>query len=141
MAKTKPCRGISLYDVEQFFRDAGAERINENAVKKLKTALEETAREILESALVYANYAGRRSLVKKEDIMFTAPSMELVRHRRLSMARSRSSRPGHLQQPHTTEVDKQEAENSPQIAEVAHMIASDLSPKASSMKSISTTHM
>ncbi len=140
MAKTKPCRGISLYDVEQFFRDAGAERINENAVKKLKTALEETAREILESALVYANYAGRRSLVKKEDIMFTAPSMELVRHRRLSMARSRSSRLGRLQQ-RTTEGDKQEAENSLQIAEVAHIIASDLSPKASSMKSISTTHI
>ncbi len=87
MAKIKSGREISLYDIEQFFKDAGAERINENAVKRLKSDLEESAREIIDDALVYANYAGRRSLVKKEDVMLTGSSSRLVRHRRLSISK------------------------------------------------------
>lgn len=138
MAKTKSGRGISLYDVEQFFREAGAERINENAVKKLKIDLEEEAREILDSALVYANYAGRRSLVKKEDILLTEPSLKLVRHRRLSMVRDHRKRSSSAAQAARSGIPPQVM---PAAAVAVQITESALSPKASNMKSISTTHM
>lgn len=61
-------RGFSLYDVETFLRDAGAERVNETAVLNLEAELEDTVNDLINEAEIYANYAGRSKLIKKSDI-------------------------------------------------------------------------
>jgi histone H3/H4 len=61
-------RAFSLYDVEQFLREAGAERINEKAVISLEKELQDTVNEIVHEASIYANYAGRRKLINVSDI-------------------------------------------------------------------------
>ena len=61
-------RIFSLYDMEQFIRDAGAERVNEKAVLSFEQELESTLNELLSEAEKYANYAGRRRLIKGSDI-------------------------------------------------------------------------
>jgi histone H3/H4 len=61
-------REFSLYDIEQFLRDAGAERVNEKAVVSLEKELEDTVRELVDGARMYASYAGREKLVKSSDV-------------------------------------------------------------------------
>jgi histone H3/H4 len=61
-------RAFSLYDVEQFLREAGAERINEKAVISLEKELQDTVNEIVNEASIYANYAGRKKLINVSDI-------------------------------------------------------------------------
>jgi len=61
-------RAFSLYDVEQFLREAGAERINEKAVISLEKELQDTVNELVQEASVYANYAGRKKLINISDI-------------------------------------------------------------------------
>ncbi len=61
-------RGFSLYDIEEFLRDAGAEKINESAVTCLERELEDTIKELVGEARVYANYAGRRAMIKRSDM-------------------------------------------------------------------------
>ena len=61
-------RGFSLYDIEQYLKEAGAERVNEKAVISLEKELEDTVNELVEEAIVYANYAGRKKLIKSSDI-------------------------------------------------------------------------
>jgi histone H3/H4 len=61
-------RGFSLYDIEQFLKEAGCERINEGAVVTLEKEMEDTVKELVEEAEIYANYAGRRKLIKRSDI-------------------------------------------------------------------------
>ena len=61
-------RGFSLYDIEQFIREAGAEKINEKAVVSLEKELEDTVNELINEASMYANYAGRKRLIKLSDI-------------------------------------------------------------------------
>lgn len=61
-------RAFSLYDVEQFLKDAGAERIHEKAVVSLEQELENTVKELVSGAKLYANYAGRKKLIKHSDI-------------------------------------------------------------------------
>jgi histone H3/H4 len=75
-------REFSLYDIEQFLRDAGAERVNEKAVVSLEKELEDTVRELLDGARMYASYAGREKLVKSSDI-------ELVQHNKAGNATGR----------------------------------------------------
>ncbi len=62
-------RGFSLYDIEQFLREAGAERINERAVVSMELELQETVRELVEEASMYASYAGRNKLIKHTDVL------------------------------------------------------------------------
>ena len=57
-----------MYDIEQFLREAGAERINEKAVISLERELQDTVNELVYDASMYANYAGRRKLIKISDI-------------------------------------------------------------------------
>lgn len=57
-----------MYDLEQFLREAGAERINEKAVRSLGRELEDTVKQLLEEASMYANYAGRKKLINLSDI-------------------------------------------------------------------------
>ncbi|MGC8572054.1 MAG: histone-like protein [Candidatus Micrarchaeia archaeon] len=61
-------RDFSLYDIEEFLKAAGAERINEKAVIDLEKELEHTVKELIDEAYVYANYAGRKKLIKEEDV-------------------------------------------------------------------------
>jgi len=83
-------REFSLYDIEQFLREAGAERVNERAVLSLEKELEDTVKELLAEASVYANYAGRKRLIKRSDIVL------LHRNRNGLKARRRPNR--YLQQ-------------------------------------------
>ncbi len=62
-------REFSLYDIEQFLREAGAEKVNERAVISLEKELEDTVKELVAEASVYANYAGRKRLIKRSDIV------------------------------------------------------------------------
>lgn len=59
---------FSLYDIEQILRDAGAERIQEKAVISLEKELQDIAKELVEAASVYANYAGRKKVINVSDI-------------------------------------------------------------------------
>lgn len=61
-------REFSLYDIEQFLRDAGAERVNEKAIISLEKELEDTVKELVDEASVYADYAGRSRLINVADI-------------------------------------------------------------------------
>ncbi|EET90429.1 MAG: hypothetical protein LVQ97_03170 [Candidatus Micrarchaeales archaeon] len=66
-------RGFSPYDIEQFLKEAGAEKINENAVFEFEKELECMLDELVEQAKIYANYAGRKKLIRGSDI-------DLARH-------------------------------------------------------------
>ena len=61
-------RGFSYYDVEQFLREAGAEKVNEKAVMSFKEELEQEVKELIGEAEICATYAGRKSLIKCSDI-------------------------------------------------------------------------
>jgi histone H3/H4 len=61
-------RAFSLYDIEEFLKEAGAERINERAVVTLERELENTVNEIVSGAQIYANYAGRTTRIEESDI-------------------------------------------------------------------------
>ncbi|MEM0149277.1 MAG: hypothetical protein QXW10_00045 [Candidatus Micrarchaeaceae archaeon] len=61
-------RGFSLYDIEEYLRDAGAERVNEKALISFEKELEDAVDEFISEAAIYANYAGRRKVIKSSDI-------------------------------------------------------------------------
>ena len=61
-------RNISLYDIEEVLKVAGAERVHEKAIIGFETELEEMVRELVNEAQFYANYAGRRNLITNSDI-------------------------------------------------------------------------
>lgn len=67
-------RVFSLYDIEQFLKDEGAERVNENAVATLAKELEDTVKELVSEAQVYANYAGRTKVIRRSDVAFASKS-------------------------------------------------------------------
>lgn len=64
-------REFSLYDIEQFLREAGAERVTEDAVMDLEKELERFADKLTNKAVRYAAHAGRKKLIKREDILLT----------------------------------------------------------------------
>ncbi len=74
----KNSRAFSLYDIEQFLRDAGAEKVSEKAVLSLEEELANTVKELVGEAQVYANYAGRSTLIKKSDIKLANGKKRLV---------------------------------------------------------------
>ncbi|MCL5102457.1 MAG: hypothetical protein M1544_03830 [Candidatus Marsarchaeota archaeon] len=61
-------RSFSLYDIEEFLKQAGAEKINEKAVISLEQELEDTVKELVGEASFYANYAGRSNMIKSSDL-------------------------------------------------------------------------
>ncbi len=67
-------REFSLYDIEQFLREAGAEKVTEDAVLNLEKELAKLADKVTGKAIRYAAHAGRKKLIKKEDILLTRPS-------------------------------------------------------------------
>ena len=64
-------RKFSLYDIEQFIREAGAERVNEDAVIELERELEKLAEKVAIRAKRYAVHAGRTRLIRTNDIVLT----------------------------------------------------------------------
>lgn len=84
-------REFSLYDIEQFLREAGAEKVNEKAVLSLEKELENTVKELLAEASVYANYAGRKRIKRSDIVMLhrndlksagqTRKYSRIIRHR------------------------------------------------------------
>jgi histone H3/H4 len=78
-------RAFSAYDIEEFLKEAGAERINEGAVNSLRSELEETVNELVSEATFYANHAGRKKLIKDSDIMLAGKkAMGRFRRTRIS---------------------------------------------------------
>jgi histone H3/H4 len=63
-----------MYDMDRVLRKAGAERVCEKASTKLGEIIEDSARELLLRARVYARHAGRNYMTK-EDIHLAAPSL------------------------------------------------------------------
>jgi len=61
-------RVFSLYDIEQFLKDAGAERVTEKAAISLERELQDTVNGLVSEATFYANYAGRKRLVNNSDL-------------------------------------------------------------------------
>jgi histone H3/H4 len=57
-----------MYDIEQFLKEAGAERVNEKAMVSLERELQDTVNGLVDQASVYANYAGRSKLINLSDI-------------------------------------------------------------------------
>jgi histone H3/H4 len=86
-------REFSLYDIEQFLREAGAERVNEKAVISLEQEIEDTVKELVDEASMYAGYAGRKRLIKSADIdlvqLGASPGTARPRIRRLHALRKR----------------------------------------------------
>jgi histone H3/H4 len=59
---------FSLYDIEQFLTDAGAEKVSERAVISLERELQDTVNGLVNEATFYANYAGRKKLINLSDV-------------------------------------------------------------------------
>jgi histone H3/H4 len=53
--------------IERIIRNAGAERVSEDAVEELRRAVQEAGDEIAQDAINLANHANRNT-VKKEDV-------------------------------------------------------------------------
>ncbi|MFH1447360.1 MAG: histone [Candidatus Micrarchaeota archaeon] len=58
---------LPRWDIEQFIRQAGADRVSEGATEKLVEILEDEAKEIIYRAKIYALYA-KRKVIRPEDI-------------------------------------------------------------------------
>ena len=64
-------RAFSLLDIDQFLRNAGADRVGEDASIKLCQLLEDSADEIVSKAKILARHAGRNDITR-EDIVLAA---------------------------------------------------------------------
>lgn len=64
-------RKFSLYDIEPFIKEAGAERVTEDAVLELEIEIEKLAEKLANRAMRYAEHAGRRKLIRTEDVILT----------------------------------------------------------------------
>ena len=62
---------FSLYEIEQFIREAGAEKVTEDAVRDLEREIEKLADTLTKQAMTYAGHAGRKKLIKTADVMLT----------------------------------------------------------------------
>lgn len=64
-------KSYSLFDMDKVIRQAGAERVSEDASMKLRQILEDSGKELLHRAKVYAQHAGRREITR-DDIYLAA---------------------------------------------------------------------
>ncbi len=61
-------RVFSLYDIEQFLKDAGAAKVTEKAAISLERELQDTVNGLVSEATFYANYAGRKRTINNSDL-------------------------------------------------------------------------
>ncbi len=80
-------RAFSLYDMEEFLREAGAERVTEDAVLNLERELEKLTQSVANKALRYAAHAGRRKLIRKNDVLLTREGPGIASYRRQTVRR------------------------------------------------------
>ncbi|MCD6558054.1 MAG: NFYB/HAP3 family transcription factor subunit [Candidatus Aenigmarchaeota archaeon] len=57
---------LTIAPVKRLIEKAGAKHVSKDAAKKLAEILEERAKEIIKCAADLANYAGRRTVMKKD---------------------------------------------------------------------------
>jgi histone H3/H4 len=57
--------------MEDFLKEAGAERVTEDAVLNLEKELEKLTETLAKKAMVYAAHAGRTKLINKNDVLLT----------------------------------------------------------------------
>ncbi len=62
---------FSLNEIEQFIREAGAEKVTEDAVRDLEREIEKLANTLTKRAMTYAEHAGRRKLIRTADFALT----------------------------------------------------------------------
>lgn len=62
-------KAFSLFEMDSFFRNAGAQRVGEDANRKLAEILEDNAREILWNASVLARHAKRKHITKRDIVL------------------------------------------------------------------------
>lgn len=60
---------FSLFEMDDFIRKAGAQRIDERASKKLREKLEDTGVEVIIRAKILARHAGRREITKRDVLL------------------------------------------------------------------------
>lgn len=70
MSISKSNRLMPLASMEKIIKEAGAERVSEDAKKELKRIIEEYAAGIAEKSIKFAEHAGRKT-IKAEDIKLT----------------------------------------------------------------------
>lgn len=75
-------RAFSLYDIEAFIREAGAEKVTEDAVLNLERELEKLAESVANRAAKYAAHAGRHRLIKKNDVLLAKPVSNYTNYRK-----------------------------------------------------------
>ncbi|MEM0094875.1 MAG: NFYB/HAP3 family transcription factor subunit [Candidatus Micrarchaeaceae archaeon] len=91
-------RQFSLYDIEHFIREAGAERVTEDAVERLEKELERLAEALTKRSITYAKHAGRNTLIKKSDVLLARSADQkwgtkiLMANARRTKANSRAER-------------------------------------------------
>ncbi len=66
-----------MFDMDDFLRDAGAERVDESACAKLGELLEDNGSAVLFRAAQLARYAGRRRVLRK-DVMLAARLLKVA---------------------------------------------------------------
>ena len=66
-------RAYSLYDIESFIREAGAEKVTEDAVRNLEKELERLTELVAKKAKAYAAHA-KRSSIRRSDVVLAKPS-------------------------------------------------------------------
>jgi len=62
---------LPLAPLDRIFRKAGAKRVSESATRALREILEELALEIAKEALILANHAKRKTVIR-EDVILAA---------------------------------------------------------------------
>ena len=71
-------KSFSLYEIEQFIREAGAEKVTEDAVLRLEEEIEKLAEQMTERSRTYAQHAGRKT-IKADDVKLIFDGSRFVR--------------------------------------------------------------
>lgn len=75
--------------MEEFLKEAGAERVTEDAVVDLEKELVKLTESLANKAIRYAAHAGRRKLINKNDVLLTRSDVITGRVRPAAYARPR----------------------------------------------------
>ncbi len=58
-----------MFDMDDFLRYAGAQRVDESATAKLGELLEDSGKQVIYRASQLARYAGRRRVLRKDVVL------------------------------------------------------------------------